>query len=693
MSNFYFKSLYVNYICQLNTLHHIRFVYIQIVHFLMFLYFLPMLSNAEHEILLKACSIVMKNPKELTRKQFNIVYNTVYTHCSSKSENYTIKGEDIYNFLDNFLDQFCRKVEFTGSCDSLAEQIQIFQHSVDILAKLFSYLERFYIKTSILNCADVKKIRDLFYHKIYYSFIYKIEEGLLNLISLEVETLRNFNKHDVRNLKIVVQFYLESLARNGLETSMNQFYKRYINEFKSYFNFNCSIKQLVKKIHMEIYITTNVFKDYEVTKEIIQSIEGRKDEIIDYAFIKILNFEKLKHIYTIISRMTDSSRMEFKQRYESFMKDQFTSTDEFEELYHNYCNVIRQIRMNKMNGFIDLVDECINKSFKERSSNNQMKIYDGIVEYIDKEFCKEIQEQNDEMKTTEDKEVFFDFFASIADDRLIDKYITSVQFRLINGQSAINEQILSNFILKRLGLGVVSRLSNSISSFLNKNNFKYEVNSNDFLVSLVKLTKGFWIVEKSEIELHPVLNSIQNEVYQNSGLEEKQKLEFNYTISPIIFILNGTKYKISSDVFSIYYYILNSDKEISYDDLKSKCNDKNFDKNIQCLLNGGLVGCVNTNENQSFYIALDKHNEETFVDMFNNQSTVISNKEIQEFKENKAHIVEAQICRMMKQKKFIAMNLIYNELSIDPIEVENAITNLVAKEYLEIINGCIHYLP
>lgn len=651
-----------------------------------------MLGEAEHKILLQNCFKILKNPNEITRKEFNIVYNTVYTHCSAKSETYTIKGEEIYNFLENVIDSFCKKIEFTGSCDSLAVQIQSFEHSVDILSKVFSYLERFYIRTSILNCADVRKIKDLFYFKIYYNFLYRAEESFLNVIFLEVETFRNFHKRDLKNLKIIIQFYLEALARNGLETSMNNFYRQYVSEFKTSFDINCSIKDLIKKIHMEIYITTNIFNDHEVTREIISSIESRKDEIMKYAFSKVSKFEKLKHIYSIISKMSESVRIEFKQRYESFIETQFCNSENFEQLYQNYCNIVEQTKINKMHGFIDLVDECMSRSFKERSNLNQLEIFDTMVNYVDTEFCTNHPSDESNDKVCRNVEIFFNFFSSIVDDRLIDKYISRTQNRLINGFDPSTELYLGSYLLEKLGLGMVSRLNNSILGFLNKKKISYELGLNSIEVSLAKITKGFWNIEKNEVNLHSDLEIIKDMIYEKAELEEKQKIEFNYSVSPIIFKLNSTKYKLPTDVFSIYYYILNGEN-VNHEELKIKCGDKNFDKNIQRLISMGLVEIIPNIDTSVYYRAVDRQVQESYIDLFSCNETVINKKEIQEFKENKIHIIESQICKFMKKNKFISKDLIFQELQFDPLEVENAITNLVAKEYLEIINGVIHYIP
>lgn len=657
-----------------------------------------MITDLELSILEKALATILKHPADVTRNDFNDVYNCVYLHCSSKSENYLIKGEDIYNQLEKALDNFSNRIEFIASCDVLCEQIALFQQSEDILVKIFSYLERFYIKTSILNSTGVKKIKDLFYYKIYYNFIYKAEENLLNVIFLEIETLRKFHKMEIIHLKTVIRFYLESLARNGLETNMNQFYKKYMAEFKTSFDFNCSIRQLVKKVHMEVFISTNVFIDYEITKKIIQFIMGRKDEIMKYAFHKIEKFEKLKHIYAIISKMPESGRLEFKQRYDTFLTDLFTKSTTFESLYGSYCNVNQQIKLNKMTGFVELIDECMSKTFKERSSNDQADIFDAIIRYVEKNFGEKVNKSlNIQEKCTnlDDQEMLFNFFATIVDDRLIDKYIASVQLRLINGTDPSNEQFYMNLILERIGLGAISRLKNSISSFLDKSEFECIINekTGKFTASLIKITKGFWNVEKNEVNLHPTLEKIKAMLYEKSGIQEKQKIEFNFSISPVIFELNGTTYKVSTDAFSIYFSILENAEDSDKNLMKSMSSDKNFDKNIAILENAGLILCVGEIGDKSLYTAVNKKSDLTFCDLFSKEDCEITKKVVKNHIENKNHIIESMICRLMKKRKFLSRDLLYSETGLDVEEAESAVRNLISKGYLEIVNDAIHYIP
>ena len=113
---------------------------------------------------------------------------------------------------------------------------------------VFEYLERFYIKISLLNCNfATMNINDLFYHKICYNYIYNVEDSLLGLLFLELDSYRNQHKHDSSQLKELILFYVNLLRSTGLEVSLQKFYTMYLDNYKITIDLNLKIGKLLKK--------------------------------------------------------------------------------------------------------------------------------------------------------------------------------------------------------------------------------------------------------------------------------------------------------------------------------------------------------------------------------------------------------------------------------------------------------------
>lgn len=645
-------------------------------------------TQFDKEIINRNLSLILYNPHLLTANDYIETYNNVYIHCSSITEHYCILGEEIYKMIEESLRNFAEKLEFKGSIRSMVSQIYSFKISIDLLKRVFNYLERFYIKTSIMNQYDVKRLEDLFFYQVYFNFIYKIEENLQNIMLLEIETYRKAYKTHFDDLKTVISFYMNCLDNNGLDTNKRKFLQRYFQDFKDSFDFDNEISKLVKKIYLEMYFVTNILGDKDISKEIIQTIFFRKDEILDHIFELIKSFDKFKHVYIIITMMPESFKNQFKFKYEEFLTDLFANSHTFEEAYSNFMNVKNQISENRLIGYSDIADGIFKKSFLEKSTHEQAVIHLEIVKFIDGAVRtsnhKKIYEQNDFT-------VLFDMFTLIFDEYLIGIYTESVQMRLLKGMNPDFEYVLANMVLERIGWSNASSLKNTVMSYINKIKLIVSYDVFPLPTSYVKITKGFWGLEKNEPNLHPLLEEYKSRILSNIDIPERHKLEFNFKVSSIVIQLNHTKYRMNTDIASLLLMV--ADKSpMSSDSLREFSNDPYFDDNIAFLIKYEFISKIVDFNGIERLEALDKYSEETFVDLFKLPKKKVNKNEQQSDDIHTIHILESKICKIMKRQKEISVDSLKKEFSDEPL-FDQILNGLVSKGYLELEENKVKYIP
>lgn len=676
-----------------------------------------MLSEQQREAIQKNLSTILYTPADITQKEYIELYNSIYSHCTEYSDNYLIRGEAIYNLLSREIEEFAGKLQFNGLISSAAEQVRAFTSTIDLLEKTFSYLERFYIKISGLNNKDVRKVRDLFFYKVYYQFIYKIEDSLANIIFLEIETLRRFYRQDFSDLAIVIEFYLNCLTNNGLVTNSINFYRRYIDEFKQSFSFDIEVGKLLKKIYFEMFFVTTVINDRDVAKEIIQTILFRKEEILDYVFGKIVKFERFKHIYVIVNMMPENCKNTFKRRYEDFVWGILNRLHSFEGLFSSYCKVAQQIALNKLSGFSEIVDDCFKRSFLERSTHEQTQIHKEMIEYIhsyiiNTHYVNDVYAQcsdsvelsvrciSGDVESVRDVSSefsnnirrFFELFSLVFDDYLVDLYTQSTQVRLLKGMSPEREQEFVDIICDKVGWSSVSILKKSVMNFQNKLYCCFTLGDDSIAISCVKIVKSFWEADKDEPNLHPTLSRIKTQILELIEIPERHILEFSFDLSPVIFLLNGTKYKMSASAVSLLLYIVDSNG-IETDSLKALASDRNFAKNIDLLVKNGFINSRVDLDGISRLYSIDKHSADPIVDLFE-----VPRKQAKDLESvlpdvHHLHILEARICKIMKRLKELAFDALKNQLDCEASDFERAVSSLISKGYLAVENDVFKYVP
>lgn len=670
-----------------------------------------MLSQSEQEIIQRNLTLILSNPALITQREYIETYNCVYKHCNIHTTTYIIQGEEIYLLLSAAIEEFAEKLRFNGSIKAITEQINTFNATITLLEMIFSYLERFYIKVSTINLKEVKHLKDLFFFKIYYKFVFKIEEALLDLIFLEIETLRKMYRRDFRDLKLVIEFYINCLENNDLKGRITQFYKRYVHEFRAKFDFNIEIGKLLKRVYIEMFFATTAINDRDVSKEIIQSIMFRKDEILDHVFLKLKRFERFKHMYVIINMMPENCKLMFKKRYEEHLKDHLKEISGFDMFFSSYCKFKDQVETNKLASFDELIDFYFRRSFFEKSVHEQVEIHQRIVAILDdilksnsdlpdvkgyfnfisqngKDTFEGNKSKGEEITHSCKVDVLLDLFSLFNDDYLIELYTKSIQMRLLKGANPESEYKVVEMILARVGLGIANIMKNSVQSFLSRDKLLL----NGVSISCARITKGFWGVEKTETELHPVLEDFKQKMLQQINIPNRHIIAFNYNLSPAIFELNKTRYKINSDTFSMLLFIYDNNG-VEVEVLRKKVEDRNFDRNIAILINNGFITNKINNEGTAYLYILNKQSELPFVDLFEIKKVERTSKEALTVDTECIQILEAKLCKLLKKSKEAHISVLREQTDSESFDFDTAVSNLVAKGYLEVYGEYLKYVP
>lgn len=652
----------------------------------------------------------LKFPDKVNKNIVLECYNIIYTHCTAHNKVYNINGEIIYKHLDDLLGHFCKNLKFSFNKEEFCKQSMQFCKAVEILEIIFSYLERFYIKISILKKnTGIKRIKELFFSNLYYNYIFNIENSLCDLIFLELETYRHNYESAILQLKDMIRFYIDTLVITNQSSNLEKFYLRYLDEFKNSLILDSEISKLLKKVYMELYFLNNFINEKIFYQEIVKFIYPRKSEIINYAFYRIMNFKKFKHIYKIMIMMPEEVLNEFKYKYEDCARSHIKKNLSGEATHENFCkfyqfyaNIYDQIHSNCLVGFEDLLNELTNSVFNELPSESQFSHRKSMGLMLDSVI------RNQELERF-DIESYVELFNSIYNEKLVDFYTKLAQKRLLDGMSIATEEQLLEKLVTKMGTAMVGGLRSSINSFASQLSYNLEdlvdTNSlsdtlglNDFnksftntsnpVLTLVKVANAYWNIKPNNVKLNRSLLFLSESIYRNTNLEKKTVLQLNYKLSKITFKFKETRYSMASDTFSMLMHVKELSGKATLNELKDIVADDDFEYNYNFLIEHNFIILK-----EFLYFNYELENNEESVDYFN-----INYEKAQDTFEDELpavldYLVEMKICKILKRENKIEKNDLMNMVSESDKEFDRILGNLVDRGFLELENDIITYIP
>lgn len=654
-------------------------------------------------------NLVLRDPLSITQESFIQTYNAVYVYCSVTSEAYYIEGRAVYELVEKMIREYSKSLCFKASVRDVSDQAVHFRCSVNLLNRIYSYLERFYVRTSIYNDRPVERLQDLFYTQIYFNYVMTVEESLHGLIFLEIETSRSLFRQECGHLKTVVRFYIDILTAANQEEKLGRFYRMYLDNFVGHTNFSAEIGRLLKRVYLEMYFVTNIVGDKGMCRDIVARIDFRRDDIFKHLFSKIEAFENFKHIYKIASMMDDGGH--FKKAYSGFVAGRLRALSTFGDLYAMYCRLRRQIISNRMSGHLESLDRHVKEDFVDRNGRNQEEIGEDLVKTFDSlvlgmngggaPVCVAGMSAA-ECGACVNIDTLVGYFALIQNDFIVDLLIESCQLRLLRGASPSIENGIMDKIAEQVGVGAVSKLRNIIMTYLNSHSELFtleEYGGTGFRVSLLKHTFGYWHFARDSISLPDALECCKNRILGSVRLGYRECISINYNLSPAVFEMNGTRYKINSDLLSLLLHVHRHRDGLLLCDLRKVANDGRFEQNMERLVDCGFCRVA---AGDGLVKIVNKVSSEKFIDLFDLKDVFSKDEGVVHGNRQKPAVVEATICRFMKKTKKASIDslcleipsgfAVKNGIEITAPDVRSGIECLAEKGYLHVEDGVVEFV-
>lgn len=664
----------------------------------------------------ESLSCILDAPRKISQDLFVSTYNTVYRFCTAPSATYCIKGEPIFELIERRIEEYTGSLRFTGTTADSAKQLTQFKESASLLAKTYSYLERFYIRTSMFKklearttskgptplCdsfpaarTNVEPLASMFFKKIYFNYLRLIEENLQALVFAELDVYRSQFQQNCNELASIVEAYTHIIVQAGQDELLARFHKLYLQRFMKSIDPQMEFGKLLRCVYLEMFYASNIIGEKSICREIVALFNDRAESIFEYTFAKIRAYEPVRHIFKIISVMDEQSRSRLRAGYEKIICGRFNNANGFEGLYDAYRKTRTQIESNRMAGWMDLLSKVLKSWLKERGPGVLHDISRECVLTVDSALRAASAAKCEYCAPPE----LLDFAVLLDCDVFLEIYVKQCQLRLLSGLPPANEFALFQELSKRLGPGPLSRLSSSIDTYLQPVTVLHPAvleasgcfltgssGESSFSVSLLKHTLGFWPLRPDSLVLPDSLQSILDSLLGATQLNYRECILFNLQLSPIIVKINGTLYRMNTDVFSLYHRILSG--PITLEALETLSGDPNAAANVHRLVKAGLI-----TEDKGRLVALNPNNGPESIDLFEISSSVepVANRPVLRDRNN--IIVKASICRLLKKKKEMSIDELYKSVNTDKEQVDRSIEELSSNGYISYENGIVKYIP
>eukprot|EP00866_Antonospora_locustae_P000423 jgi/Antlo1/423/911 len=649
---------------------------------------------------------VLKDPDTVTSDDFMTVYNIIYKFCTQPTSKYEIKGAPIYDILVEVLSAHTSCLESFSSIESFNCEFQRFEKAAFILSKAYEYLERYYIKVSVMKGGSkVRKIKDLFYFYYYTNYVDKLKFVFENMVLLEITRIRR-EKTCIAELKAAMNTYWTLLICSDQENRYTALKELYVAAFKRDIHYNEPINRLISIFCRELLIASEIFDtgSYEqLSKRMVLRLDARSGEIVDYILGRIEKRRTFRHAYKILEIMSHTNVEALIKKLESYIDKRLELCTDFDTMFGFYFELTvhvesgfnrnKSVRKAIKVRFHRVINTHISTGPRDSARRFiEMLVHkvDSISELIDKEEIKAI----------------VSFFGLVDKKELVmEKVVTNLQKRLILESRELDTE---KFLLTQIS-GVtqhedIFRAKISVADMVFSKNFCTtsrklassicsDEEDADFIIEPKFLTSGFWNFEKVNVRLIEKLSRCKDHLVNVLRKTYKRSsIEFNYAASAIILEFRAFRIVAQTDVASILLNI-ESCGEVSLKRLEHMSEDSNLIKNLRILVENGLVNATNNVFSINYGYSGGDLNLFSIAYLETGKSMVKSLACARVEKEMK---IEAEVMRLMKKTKICRLlSLVHamQKLGFCYSETTDAIKNLVNNSYIEIDGENVRYVP
>lgn len=649
---------------------------------------------------------VLKDPDTVTSDDFMTVYNVIYKFCTEPTTKYEIKGAPIYDILVEVLKTHTSCLESFSSIETFNREFQRFEKAALVLSRAYEYLERYYIKVSMMKGdSKVRKIKDLFYFFYYTNYVDKLKFVFENMVLLEIARIRR-EKTSGAELKAAMNTYWTLLLCSDQENRYTALKEMYLAAFKRDVCYNEPIGKLISVFCRELLIASEIFDavSYEqLSKRMVLRLDARSGEIVDYILSRIERGRTFRHAYKILEIMSHADVEALVKKLESYIDRRLELCTDFDSLFRFYV----ELSVHVEGGFNR--NKSVKKAIKVRfhrvinthitagprdSARSFVEMLvskvDSITEHTDKEETRAIV-----------------YFFGLVDKKelVMEKIVTNLQKRLILERRELRTE---QFLLMQIGSVTqheeIFRAKISVADIVFSKNFCTtshrlasthcgDVDDADFVVEPKFLSSGFWNFEKGSIRLVERLNRCKERlVNELQRTYRRSSVEFNYAASAIVLEFGAFRIVAQTDVASILLNI-ESGGEVTLERLEHVSEDPNLIKNLRILVENGLVNASSNVFSINYGYSggdLDLFGASCLGTCRSTAKSLASARVEREMK------IEAEVMRLMKKAKTCGLlSLVHamQKLGFQCSETTDAVKSLANNSYVELEGENVRYVP
>lgn len=533
---------------------------------------------------------LFNSPTTFQSTDFITAYNYIYKHCTSTSPRYEIKGREIYDQLLDMINDFTSNMMQYGDIKDLFCILQKYETSINLLKKVFHYLERFFIHVSIdKRDGYVMDIRTLCFTSFYRNYLEKTELKMFELLIFEIDNFKSTKCEKIGFVKFIIAMLKNLYTTNDEDIKFKRFIKSYIfnisDKIKKTQNLNDGMDYLFKKIKL----TNLIFDPYfisNIRKKLIKSISKRSQELVELFIERMITDKSIKDYYNciVVLEAKDLLVKKIEEILKSKVKTFKNSTDSptitFKDitcLYETMCEKIKKQCAND-----SLLIETINKQYAEID----FKSYSTLIQEM---HDQEMQLQTNILKVFT-LTTFLNFLNSLETEEIL---IYNFQSRLLSNTYNVDfEKYYISNLNKSKYFTLVNKLNRCIRDIgLNKNYFVAQFKNTDEIdIEYQLLTQGFWRLSTQNITKNRTLLSMEAKIKEKLGDRLADKtIGFNYTNSAIVLEFNGYELQLSTIDYLVLSAI-NNEGELSLQQLDILL-EYNSKETVQLLHKNLLITC------------------------------------------------------------------------------------------------------
>jgi hypothetical protein len=663
------------------------------------------MERQHREALNEIVFMVLRNPTTVTSDEFMAGYDIIYKFCTQPTLRYEIKGAPIYNLLADTAKKYSDNLESFASVEDFNAAFVKFNAGVSMLTKLCEYLERYYIKTSIMKRDPyVRDIKGLFYYHYYTNYVDKLKIVFEKLILLEVAKIRN-EKSDTTHLKTAIDTYRTLLLCSGNEQRYAVLKDTYLAAFKKEVNYNDPINKLLQVFYKELSIVMEIFDNvsyHHLARKMVFDLATKSSEIVSYILRKIERKRSFFHAYKILEILGPVYIAPLVRDLELFIENRLKNCTNFDMLFGFFLdlNIYLEHGFNKNKGVKKLIHEKFLHAVRSFLASHTKDAVDAfLTAFVDKVGT---------IDDTMDKNVLkslLSFFSLIEKKDIVGEKITfNLQKRLLLASRDLKlEQFLIESLTGILQYDDAFKLNLSLRDMLFSRKFhmphqelkalcKHNSHDMGFTVEPKFLTAGFWNLKGENIKLAEPLDAYKRLLVEALSREHRKSfVVFNYTMSEVILEFMYFKLRLQTDTASVLLAV-ESSPGIDFESLKQATQDPHLGDNMRRLIENGLVndvgGCFSVNYDY------DKGD----VDLFsaNYTETKKTRLSLPNIRLDRIMVTEAAIMRFMKRTSLCERPALINIMSVWGFmedEVMDAMEILQNNNYLTIEENIIKYIP